>query len=884
MASPFDDIFAEADAELAAPIVGPSSTSPFDDIFQEADAELGSMSDIAGIRNAAVKGLSSAVSFAGEFAPAIEKKSVFAPRLFGLSKYLGFEQPEISPAESGRVLSSLARERGYLDEAKPRSELGQLTADVVEQGLSAAPFGPGAIFGSAVTSGPGAYTGRKLGGDTGATIGAVVSPFAIAGAKSLARAGAKYLGPTASKLPGVPSGLGKYTTEQAVGETLRKAVTKPDDVITALKTGGVDEFATASEKAQSGGLALLEDTMRARGAEPLTELSGLRAESRLSKLGQVEDLTTYERSKEIEGALSASAKEVKKVEDALWTSIPKKTPVSVGYKIKEIADDVDQITLQGSIPLSGSATGLLNRLEKAEDGVMTVEQLQSLRSDALRIGRDTARGGSEAERVTNRIAGKIADRLVEAVDDSASIGVLPEETANVWSAARAATKGKYEVFAPETGIASKATKSALKGLDQKDAEALREGMKSPDLLAAQVKAAALGGQDLTPIYQDAFKAELSDLPQWKWPEYLSKNQRQLEIAFETNPEGLKNILTAGIDAAAEQAKNKLSKSAFAGQSATFSRTSASDFIDTGKGLAAIPAYVSGGANLGLAGAGAGYGYSQGETLPEKLILGAIGGGAGLIGGKALGSSIQRASEAYDQALVNALRNPKEAARLMESAAPGAFGRNLEAALREARAPAAQKGVSSLLGSETRESIPFLPSQTFEEEDMSKTPEFEQKAAEVADRLGVEPMDLLKVIGFETGGSFSSTQKNKAGSGATGLIQFMPETAREILRTDTKEEAIFALEQMSPVEQLDVVERYLSRYKGKIKTLDDLYMAVLYPKAIDKDANYALFKDNPNLTEAQRRRTAYGQNKGLDLNKDGRVTKNEAASKVRNYDV
>ena len=39
--------------------------------------------------------------------------------------------------------------------------------------------------------------------------------------------------------------------------------------------------------------------------------------------------------------------------------------------------------------------------------------------------------------------------------------------------------------------------------------------------------------------------------------------------------------------------------------------------------------------------------------------------------------------------------------------------------------------------------------------------------------------------------------------------------------------------MTPEQQLDYVERYLEPYKGKIGTLKDLYMAVLYPAAIGK---------------------------------------------------
>src|SRR3546814_4426455 len=66
---------------------------------------------------------------------------------------------------------------------------------------------------------------------------------------------------------------------------------------------------------------------------------------------------------------------------------------------------------------------------------------------------------------------------------------------------------------------------------------------------------------------------------------------------------------------------------------------------------------------------------------------------------------------------------------------------------------------------------------------------------MAARLGTKPEYLMAVMSFETGGSFSPAQANNAGSGATGLIQFMPNTAAG-LGTSTA-----ALAQMSSVEQL-----------------------------------------------------------------------------------
>ena len=149
--------------------------------------------------------------------------------------------------------------------------------------------------------------------------------------------------------------------------------------------------------------------------------------------------------------------------------------------------------------------------------------------------------------------------------------------------------------------------------------------------------------------------------------------------------------------------------------------------------------------------------------------------------------------------------------------------------------------------------------------MALTPAFQEKVAAIEKRLGMEPGSLMAVMRFETGGEFSPATRNRAGSGATGLIQFTRGTAQG-LGTSTD-----ALAQMSAEDQLDYVERYLAPYKGKLKTLDDAYMAVLYPKAIGKPGWYPLFSAGTK---------AYEQNAGLDRDKKGMVTKADAVAKVR----
>lgn len=120
--------------------------------------------------------------------------------------------------------------------------------------------------------------------------------------------------------------------------------------------------------------------------------------------------------------------------------------------------------------------------------------------------------------------------------------------------------------------------------------------------------------------------------------------------------------------------------------------------------------------------------------------------------------------------------------------------------------------------------------------------------------------LMACMAFESAETFRPDVRNAAGSGATGLIQFMPATAKG-LGTSTS-----ALAAMKPVMQLDYVKKYFAPYARKIKSLPDMYMAILLPKYVGSPSSAVLFSGG----------VAYRQNSGLDLNKDGKITKQEAS--------
>lgn len=141
--------------------------------------------------------------------------------------------------------------------------------------------------------------------------------------------------------------------------------------------------------------------------------------------------------------------------------------------------------------------------------------------------------------------------------------------------------------------------------------------------------------------------------------------------------------------------------------------------------------------------------------------------------------------------------------------------------------------------------------------------------EVGAKLDVNPDWLTSVVAFETGKSFAANEKNKAGSGATGLIQFMPATARSLGYTTAQ------LARMSAVQQLEgPVYEYFKPYKSKLTSLGATYLAVFYPDALGKGDGYVI---------ATSPSTRYTQNAGLDVARKGFLTAGDAVARAeRSY--
>jgi hypothetical protein len=145
--------------------------------------------------------------------------------------------------------------------------------------------------------------------------------------------------------------------------------------------------------------------------------------------------------------------------------------------------------------------------------------------------------------------------------------------------------------------------------------------------------------------------------------------------------------------------------------------------------------------------------------------------------------------------------------------------------------------------------------------------FRSALAEMALGLGLEPSFIAACMAIETGRTYSPSIRNPF-TGATGLIQFMPATARALDTT------VDELARMSATKQLEYVRRFFRPHVGRIRpgVPGDYYLAVFYPAYVGRDVSTVIFSAGE---------TGYAQNVGLDRNGDGVITVGDVVQTVNN---
>ncbi len=133
--------------------------------------------------------------------------------------------------------------------------------------------------------------------------------------------------------------------------------------------------------------------------------------------------------------------------------------------------------------------------------------------------------------------------------------------------------------------------------------------------------------------------------------------------------------------------------------------------------------------------------------------------------------------------------------------------------------------------------------------------FSAAVRELSSWLGLDtPNALMAVMNKESGISPSIVNSN---GGATGLIQFMPSTAKG-LGTTTAE-----LKKMSRLQQLAYVKKYYAPFRGKLKNYAGLYFATFFPAAIPHINNDNWVFEAKSVS----RSAVYKGNSALDYDKD-----------------
>lgn len=131
---------------------------------------------------------------------------------------------------------------------------------------------------------------------------------------------------------------------------------------------------------------------------------------------------------------------------------------------------------------------------------------------------------------------------------------------------------------------------------------------------------------------------------------------------------------------------------------------------------------------------------------------------------------------------------------------------------------------------------------YQEKVKENAPEFLAEVKNVAKRLAVNPNWIMAVMQKESGLNHRAVNAQKgdktdaysrAATRATGLIQFMPDTARSL---GTNNQQIYL---MSNVAQLALVEKFYRSYQSYLKSYPDMYLATFYPAALSKPQSFVI---------------------------------------------
>ena len=151
-------------------------------------------------------------------------------------------------------------------------------------------------------------------------------------------------------------------------------------------------------------------------------------------------------------------------------------------------------------------------------------------------------------------------------------------------------------------------------------------------------------------------------------------------------------------------------------------------------------------------------------------------------------------------------------------------------------------------------------------------DFLKAVTEVSEKRGINQAEFLGLMASES--SLDPKAVNKD-TGATGLIQFLPEVAERLGTTTDK------ILEMSRTDQVKLIDKYFDVNKlPDNPTAGQLKTNVLMPAYTDKGDDFELMTKNKKFTDGEAGNpNTFSQNKGLDYNEDGFVTVGEAGQSI-----
>jgi len=143
-----------------------------------------------------------------------------------------------------------------------------------------------------------------------------------------------------------------------------------------------------------------------------------------------------------------------------------------------------------------------------------------------------------------------------------------------------------------------------------------------------------------------------------------------------------------------------------------------------------------------------------------------------------------------------------------------------------------------------------------------SPEFRARVLGISPSLGCDPNHLMACMAAETNGRFKPDMRTD--NGEVGLIRFDSRMAGMVGTSPA------ILTRMTAVQQLDFVERYLSRFLDKTSSLQGLAVAIGWPLGF-------LYSDETAIYEPGYGSRLYFEAMGLDTSKE--ITKKDLYNRV-----